>query len=274
MWALLVLSGPVLQAQVRVVQGFPAQPNRPLNIPPSVTSLQNHIPPYMPNAPASVTSISPYNFNTRPFNPSSPYYPYGFHDRFNGCRGRGCGYGGYGNNGYGYGYAMPYYAYPYDPGYDASGDAGGPYLYSGPPGPQTPPAEQTLHIVVDQAPDRYGEPMAEEGPPAPRQQQQTMPEPKPGEPTILVYRDGHKQQVTNYAIMGQTLYVFDNRTKKIALAEIDVPATVKANDDQGVEFQLPKDKKPSKPAKGSAVPLQSAPDESPKTATSTATATP
>jgi hypothetical protein len=40
--------------------------------------------------------------------------------------------------------------------------------------------------------------------------------------------------------MGQTLYVFDTRTQKIALGDLDVPATIKANDDRGVEFQLPK----------------------------------
>ena len=62
---------------------------------------------------------------------------------------------------------------------------------------------------------------------------------KPGEPTVLVFRDGHQQEVTNYAIMGDTLYVFDQAHKKIALADLDVPATVKANDDQGLEFKVP-----------------------------------
>ena len=61
----------------------------------------------------------------------------------------------------------------------------------------------------------------------------------PSNRPCLVFRDGHQQQVTNYAIMGQTVYVFDNRTQKIALSDLDVPATIKLNDDRGVEFQLP-----------------------------------
>ena len=32
---------------------------------------------------------------------------------------------------------------------------------------------------------------------------------KPGEPTVLVFRNGKQQEVTNYAIMGDSLYVFD-----------------------------------------------------------------
>ena len=39
--------------------------------------------------------------------------------------------------------------------------------------------------------------------------------------------------------MGQTVYVLDDRTQKIPLANLDVPATVKANDDRGMEFRVP-----------------------------------
>src|SRR5689334_21200072 len=226
----LLLAGSVSQAQVRVVTGPPARVNRPLNIPPSVTSIENHMAPYLPNAPASVTSISPFNFNTRPYVnvPVSPY-PRGGR-RFNHCRGFGCGYGGYG-----YSYALPYYVYPYDAGYDPSTEgSSGPYLYSGPPQGQTPPNEQTLHVIVDAAPQKTP-PREEVADVQPQGSVGTIPGAKPGVPTTLVFRDGHKQQVTNYAIMDQTVYVFDDRTKKIALADLDVPATIKANDDEGVE---------------------------------------
>jgi len=256
---MLVFAGSIMHAQVRIVTGAPAQPSHPLNILPGVTSLENHVGPYMPNVPASVTSISPYNFNTRPYT-NGNYYSYGYsRGGYYGCKGRGCGaYGRYG--GYGYSYAVPYYyVYP-DEGYDTS-SISGPYLYSGPPPSQTPPNEQTLHIVVDTAPGRPAYPRddpAEERPSAPAKQAQA--DVKPGVPTILVFRDGRKQEVTNYAIMGQTVYIFDNRTKKVALADLDIPATVKANDDQGVEFQLPKVKQNAKPPKSTTVP-QSAPDE-------------
>ncbi|MGC2793592.1 MAG: hypothetical protein WA899_16320 [Candidatus Sulfotelmatobacter sp.] len=58
--------------------------------------------------------------------------------------------------------------------------------------------------------------------------------------TVLVFRDEHKQEVKNYAIVGQMLWVFDlQHTQKIPLSDLDLPATAKANDARGVDFQLP-----------------------------------
>jgi hypothetical protein len=59
-------------------------------------------------------------------------------------------------------------------------------------------------------------------------------------PTVLVFRDQHQQEVQNYAIVGQTLWNFGaQRTQKIPLADLDLAATQKANDDRGVPFRLP-----------------------------------
>lgn len=59
-------------------------------------------------------------------------------------------------------------------------------------------------------------------------------------PTVLVFRDQHKQDVQNYAIVGQTLWDFEpQRTQKIPLSDLDVQATIKANDDRGVTFRVP-----------------------------------
>jgi hypothetical protein len=59
-------------------------------------------------------------------------------------------------------------------------------------------------------------------------------------PVVLIYLDGHEQQVTNYAIVGQTLYDLGTFVAhKIPLAELNLQATVKANDDRGVEFNVP-----------------------------------
>lgn len=59
-------------------------------------------------------------------------------------------------------------------------------------------------------------------------------------PTVLVFKDGHQQEVVNYAIVGSTLYDLSNgRARKVALAELDLKATVKQNDQRGVDFQLP-----------------------------------
>jgi hypothetical protein len=57
--------------------------------------------------------------------------------------------------------------------------------------------------------------------------------------TVLVFRDQHKQEVRNYAIVGQTLWSFGPRTQKIPLAELDLTATTKANDDRGLTFRIP-----------------------------------
>ena len=60
------------------------------------------------------------------------------------------------------------------------------------------------------------------------------------QPTQLVFRDKRTEEVQNYAIVGQTFWIFgEQRARKIPLTELDIPATKKANDDRGVEFQLP-----------------------------------
>ncbi len=74
-------------------------------------------------------------------------------------------------------------------------------------------------------------------------------EPAPGEPeepvaaqpsTVLVFKDGHQSDVFNYALVGDTLFDFAaGRTRKILIADLDLPATHKANDDRGVDFKIP-----------------------------------
>jgi hypothetical protein len=59
-------------------------------------------------------------------------------------------------------------------------------------------------------------------------------------PVVLVYRDGHEREVKNYAIVGPTLYDLGALVAhKIPLVELNLKATIKANDDRGVEFSLP-----------------------------------
>jgi hypothetical protein len=60
-------------------------------------------------------------------------------------------------------------------------------------------------------------------------------------PTVLVFRDKHTQEVQNYAIVGGTLWIFsDQRATKLPLSWLDPEATSKANEDRGLDFQLPK----------------------------------
>jgi hypothetical protein len=59
-------------------------------------------------------------------------------------------------------------------------------------------------------------------------------------PTVLVFRDQHREEVGNYAIVGETLWTFaPQKTRKISLDQIDIPATQKANDERGVDFRIP-----------------------------------
>ena len=82
---------------------------------------------------------------------------------------------------------------------------------------------------------------------APRATASAQPVPAEPEPpvtpqpsTVLVFKDGHHSDVLNYAIVGDTLFDFDaGRTHKIFLADLDLAATRKANDERGVDFQIP-----------------------------------
>jgi|SRR5947207_777136 len=59
---------------------------------------------------------------------------------------------------------------------------------------------------------------------------------------ILVFRDGHQLTAQNYAVAGNTLWVLnEHNARKIAIADLDVPATQQANAKNGVEFRLPGD---------------------------------
>jgi hypothetical protein len=58
--------------------------------------------------------------------------------------------------------------------------------------------------------------------------------------TLLVFKDGHKIEVQNYAIIGDTLYdMTPGHSRKVLVADLDVAATVKQNDERGVDFRLP-----------------------------------
>lgn len=62
----------------------------------------------------------------------------------------------------------------------------------------------------------------------------------PASPTTLVFKSGKQIEVSDYAIVSQTLYdLTPGRHRKIALADIDLAATQQVNDDHGVDFQLP-----------------------------------
>ena len=58
--------------------------------------------------------------------------------------------------------------------------------------------------------------------------------------TELVYLDGHKETIQNYAIAGSTLWVLDqNHARKVPLSELNLPATKRDNEERGAEFAVP-----------------------------------
>ena len=197
---------------------------------PSVTSygFGNHI---QPNAPrASVTSLGPNGFSGPRFGtaPVPPVHP-----------------------GHGHGHTYPYYPayYPYYPVID-------PYVHSGPGDGGAAANDDDQYQGGPTIFDRRGNgerypngypPPASSRPPAgpPIADAASAPRvdslPEPAQPdTVLVFKDGHKQEVSNYAIVGANLFdLSSGRRQKIALTDLDVSATQKANEENGVDFKLP-----------------------------------
>jgi hypothetical protein len=64
-------------------------------------------------------------------------------------------------------------------------------------------------------------------------------------PAVLVFRDGRKEEVIEYTIMNGTIYskadywTTGSWTRKIQIADLDVPAMIKLNQERGLKFVLP-----------------------------------
>ncbi len=69
--------------------------------------------------------------------------------------------------------------------------------------------------------------------------------PREPPPAVLVFRDGHKEEVSSYTIIGGTMYTkadywtSGSWTKEIQIADLDLPATLRLNQERGVKFALP-----------------------------------
>lgn len=140
-----------------------------------------------------------------------------------------------------YYYGNPYY-------YDSS-------QYTESEEPQQPAQPPVQVIVVKEEPSRssddsrYGEHYFDDHDSnrqsAHDQIAQAKPTPAPpDEPvvmTTLIYRDGHKAELRNYAIVGSNLIDLSKGQvlKKIPLASLDLDATRKENEDNGVDFRVP-----------------------------------
>jgi hypothetical protein len=201
-------------------------------VPPSVTSFGFGGHPGFHGVPGSVTSLgfgsrTPFRLNSRPF---------GFrHSRR-----------GFGNPFLGNVVAVPYAypAYVMEPGVDDSMEEedyrGGPTIFDrrgwGERDYFRPRASEPEDDYRADLRAKHAEPPVAE----PAQPQEVAEQPR----TLLVFKDGHQREVANYAIVGMTLYDLSNgRAQKVELAELDLGATKKQNDDRGVDFRLPAETK-------------------------------
>jgi hypothetical protein len=163
-------------------------------------------------------------------------------------------------------------AYPYfysDPDYDSGEASQQPQVVvvqaSAPAPPPAPPAPRESLLIEWQgdhfvrttsAKDSAGAPIATDysekfaGPSSPpvrsgSGQKNTAQPPRDLPPAVLVFRDGHKDEVSEYTIMSGTIYskadywATGSWTRKIQIADLDVPATLKLNQERGLKFVLP-----------------------------------
>lgn len=195
--------------------------------------------------PASVTSLGPQGYTPMPrppfITPNSVH-----HGDHNGHNGEGNGHHGQGN-GHGHNrdnsnlvgpvwYAVPV---PYavdnaapqdqtDPAEDDADYQGGPTVYD-----RRGSGEHSYVPPVKEAVPAHSVERAEAEDPA------VDPDP-PLPPTLLVFKDGHTVEVGNYAIQGATLFdLTPGHKRKVAIADLDLEATRRQNDERGVTFQLP-----------------------------------
>jgi hypothetical protein len=153
-------------------------------------------------------------------------------------------HGGYGYRhrfyGYGYGYGYPYGLYGYDPllwGSASSYDSSDQYVE------QNQQLSQQVNELSDEVARLRDEQQIRAYTPLPTNRQAPPDSAKANisDPTVLVFRDQHREEIRNYAVVGRTVWVFnEDRARKIPLTELDVPATIKVNDDRGVDFNVPR----------------------------------
>lgn len=144
--------------------------------------------------------------------------------------------------GLGFGFGYPYYPYPYYPYYPSD------YYY--PPAPAASYDSDSngqlaneVHRLSDEVEDLRSEESRSHSDARQEDRSASQSAPEPAAMTTFVLRDGRRIGAQNYAITGQTIWIFNEHTsRRIPLADLDVAATEKANSANGVEFHLPEPK--------------------------------
>jgi hypothetical protein len=207
--------------------------------------------------PASVTSLAPgHDFNNPPGVPASvtSLGPQGFTPRFKGNRFNhgnssffGPGRAGFGSSFFVPSAIWPVYISPYDnPEIDPAAYQQSQSVSNVPiqqsVAPQTP---QTPTIIVIDNRGVHDATNSERAALAPaplpsRQAVVASPVVEDRVTTLVIFRDGTRKELQNYAIMGKEFIdLSDGRMRRYPLSDLDVQATIKENNQRGVDFRLP-----------------------------------
>ena len=229
---LLMKRATVVGLVVLFVAMAPAAFGQINGVPASVTSIGFGGHPGPHGVPPSVTSIgtkglTPNNQFPTPgtccINPLAPSKPNPTSDHHHRNRNYGYGY-------YAVPYAVPYYAE--DPNGGGPADPSDQQYNGGPTIFDRRGAGQPAPYQVSQ----YASPTI-----ASSRAAQSSDEPAADQPqTILVFKDGHEMEVSNYAIVGSTLYdLSPGHSRRVPLADLNLAATSQQNDSLGIDFRLP-----------------------------------
>jgi hypothetical protein len=120
--------------------------------------------------------------------------------------------------------------------------------------PVAPPPKAAEPLMLEWQGDRWVRvsPIEESEPSKPATElrplsvRNSTPSPAPPPPdTVLVFADGHQEEVSRYTIVGKVMYAnadywaTGNWTKKISLSSLNLPASLQANQQRGSKLVLP-----------------------------------
>jgi len=184
---------------------------------------------FPPGIPASATSLGPRGF--------TPVRPFNQLNRFDNRRFRTDRLGRHIQPFFSpLGYSPFYYDLSTFPDYGSSSASYSPPTQAG---NDSAPSKVEITVV-----DKRGDPARSETSTAAPDSSASAPIPAPpleeAEAKTLVMRDGSKREIRNYAILGKNIFdLSDGRSRRIPLDDVDVPATTKVNEENGVDFKLP-----------------------------------
>jgi hypothetical protein len=149
---------------------------------------------------------------------------------------------GFGGSGFGVGaypvYVTPYYYGDYSQAQAPADDSAEEDEYRGGPTIFDRRGNGERYYQDRASEDRASRDEASSAPQPRSDVQESEPSDQPD--TVLVFKDGHQLEIKGYAIQGNTLFdLTPGHARKVALNELDIPATKKQNDDRGIDFQVP-----------------------------------